>query len=73
MVTMKGTLAFLELAAAMKFLSNVDLVEGWGIFTRNAVLLSWIVLGALLTIYLARGRLSSRGSEATEGSTSRNS
>jgi thiol:disulfide interchange protein len=68
MVTMKGALAFLELAAAMKFLSNVDLVEGWGIFTRNVVLSSWIVLGAILTIYLSRRRLSSRGSEATEGS-----
>lgn len=56
MVTMKGSLAFLELAAAMKFLSNVDLVEGWGVFTRNVVLVSWVVLGIALVAYLARGR-----------------
>ncbi len=52
MVTMKGALAFLELAAAMKFLSNADLVQGWGVFTRNVVLGSWIALGAGLAIYL---------------------
>ncbi len=52
MVTMKGSLAFLELAAAMKFLSNADLVQGWGIFTRNVVLLSWIILGVCLLSYL---------------------
>ena len=52
MVTLKGALAFVELAAAMKFLSNADLVQGWGIFTRNVVLASWIVLGAGLLAYL---------------------
>ena len=31
-------MGLLELAAAMKFLSNVDLVWGWGIFTRPVVL-----------------------------------
>jgi thiol:disulfide interchange protein DsbD len=56
MVTLKGTLAFLELAAAMKFLSNADLVEGWGIFTRNVVLATWVVLGAGLVFYLMKGK-----------------
>jgi thiol:disulfide interchange protein DsbD len=42
-----------ELAAAMKFLSNVDLVWGWGIFTRNVVLVSWIVIALVLVAYLA--------------------
>ena len=41
-------MGLLELAAAMKFLSNVDLVWGWGIFTRNVVLVSWIVIAAVL-------------------------
>jgi thiol:disulfide interchange protein DsbD len=45
-------MGLLELAAAMKFLSNVDLVWGWGIFTRNTVLLVWVVIGAILTLYL---------------------
>jgi thiol:disulfide interchange protein DsbD len=52
MVTLKGVLAFLELAAAMKFLSNADLVMGWGIFTRNVVLASWVALGLGLIAYL---------------------
>ena len=56
MVTLKGTLAFLELAAAMKFLSNADLVMGWGIFTRDVVLASWIALGLGLIFYLLRGK-----------------
>jgi thiol:disulfide interchange protein DsbD len=56
MVTLKGTLAFLELAAAMKFLSNADLVQGWGIFTRNVVLATWIVLGVGLIFYLLKGK-----------------
>jgi thiol:disulfide interchange protein len=61
MVTMKGALAFLELAAAMKFLSNADLVQGWGIFTRNVVLVSWIVLGAGLLAYLLGLRIGRAG------------
>ncbi|MFI5246858.1 MAG: thioredoxin family protein, partial [Gemmatimonadales bacterium] len=61
MVTLKGTLAFLELAAAMKFLSNADLVQGWGVFTRNVVLASWIVLGAALVLYLSGVRVGRTG------------
>ena len=39
---MKVVMGFLEIAAAMKFLSNADLVLSWGVFTRNVVLGSWI-------------------------------
>ena len=56
MVTLKGTLAFLELAAAMKFLSNADLVQGWGVFTRNVVLATWVALGLGLIFYLLKGK-----------------
>ena len=56
MVTLKGTLAFLELAAAMKFLSNADLVQGWGIFNRNVVLATWVALGLGLIVYLLKGK-----------------
>lgn len=61
MVTLKGALAFLELAAAMKFLSNVDLVEGWGVVTRNVVLVSWVILGLGLLAYLLGVRLRRTG------------
>jgi thiol:disulfide interchange protein len=63
MVTMKGALAFLELAAAIKFLSNADLVSGWGVVTRPVVLASWVALGLALTAWL-----SSRARNAREGS-----
>ena len=51
--SVKVAMGFLEVAAAMKFISNVDLVWGWNIFTRDVVLASWIAIGVLLTFYLA--------------------
>lgn len=52
MNSVKVTMGFLEVAAAMKFLSNVDLVWKWGIFTRDVVLAVWIAIGLILTFYL---------------------
>jgi thiol:disulfide interchange protein DsbD len=52
MNSIKVSMGFLEVAAAMKFLSNVDLVWGWGIFTRPVVLAIWIAIGIILAIYL---------------------
>src|SRR5687768_17317016 len=49
----KATMGLLELAAAMKFISNVDLVWGWGIFTRDVVLGTWIVIAVAMAAYLA--------------------
>ena len=45
----KAIMGLLEVAAAMKFLSNVDLVWHWGIFTRTVVLVSWVVIAFLIT------------------------
>jgi len=45
-------MGFLELAAAFKFLSNTDLVWGWGFFSHNAVLAVWAVLMLLVGFYL---------------------
>lgn len=53
LLAVKAVMGMAELAAAMKFLSNVDLVWGWGIFTREVVLISWIAIAAVLAIYLA--------------------
>jgi thiol:disulfide interchange protein DsbD len=50
--SVKVMMAFLEVAAAMKFISNVDLVWGWGIFTRDVVLATWVVLGVLMALYV---------------------
>ncbi len=52
MNSVKVSMAFLEVAAAIKFISNVDLVWKWGIFTRSVVLAVWIAGGVLLSLYL---------------------
>jgi thiol:disulfide interchange protein DsbD len=48
----KVTLGFLELALALKFLSNADLSQGWRILDREIFLSLWIVIFILLGIYL---------------------
>lgn len=50
--SVKVIMGFLELAAAFKFISNTDLVWGWGFFSHNAVLAVWAVLMLLAGIYL---------------------
>jgi len=52
MNSVKVAMGFLEIAAAMKFISNVDLIWKWGIFTRSFVLAIWIAIGIILAIYL---------------------
>lgn len=48
------TLGFLEMAAAMKFLSNADLVLDWKLLSRDLVLSIWVPLFALLGLYLLK-------------------
>jgi len=48
----KVTLGFLELALALKFLSNADLVKGWRLLDREVFLALWIVIFFLLGLYL---------------------
>ena len=50
--SVKVTLGFLELALALKFASNADLVVQAGILTREVFVGLWIVIFALLTMYL---------------------
>ena len=50
--TVKKFLAFVELALALKFLSNADLVMHWGILKREIFIGLWIVIGLGLTLYL---------------------
>ncbi|WP_301069565.1 protein-disulfide reductase DsbD, partial [uncultured Bacteroides sp.] len=52
MNVIKVTLGFLELAFALKFLSVADLAYGWRILDRETFLALWIVLFALLGLYL---------------------
>ncbi|TKK68356.1 protein-disulfide reductase [Ilyomonas limi] len=48
----KVTLGFIELALALKFLSNADLSKGWRLLDREVFLSLWIVIFALLGLYL---------------------
>lgn len=48
----KVTLGFLELALALKFLSNVDMAYHWNLLNRDVFLALWIVLFGLTGIYL---------------------
>lgn len=48
----KVVLGFLELALSLKFLSNVDLAYHWEWFDREIFLCLWIVIFALMGLYL---------------------
>ena len=52
MNAIKVTLGFLELAFALKFLSVADLAYGWRLLDRETFLALWIVIFALLGLYL---------------------
>jgi thiol:disulfide interchange protein DsbD len=61
--TVKVVLGFLELALALKFASNVDLVYQLGILTREVFITLWVVIFALMTIYLMGGFKTSHDSD----------
>ena len=50
--TIKVVLGFVELALALKFLSNADLVAHWGFLTIEVFLFLWFVISVCLTLYL---------------------
>jgi thiol:disulfide interchange protein DsbD len=50
--SVKVVMGFLEVAAAFKFLSNVDLVWRWNTVSRNLVLAAWIAIALVAAIYL---------------------
>jgi thiol:disulfide interchange protein DsbD len=51
--SVKVVMGFVEIATAMKFLANADLVWQWGIFTRTVVLIVWIATAVIAAAYLA--------------------
>jgi thiol:disulfide interchange protein len=50
--SVKVVLGFVELALSFKFLSNVDLAYHWKLFDREVFLVLWIVIFALMGLYL---------------------
>jgi thiol:disulfide interchange protein DsbD len=53
LIAVKAVMGLVEIAAAMKFLSNVDLVWNWNVFTRSVVIGTWLVIAVVLAVYLA--------------------
>ena len=58
--TIKVSLGFIELALALKFLSNADLVAHWGILKIELFLALWFIIFFLLGIYLIGKKLGSQ-------------
>ena len=56
LVQVKVVLGLLELMAALKFVSNADVIWGWGLFDRETLLALWALLG-LLTALVVLGWL----------------
>jgi thiol:disulfide interchange protein DsbD len=50
--SVKVCLGFVELALALKFLSNVDLAYHWGIITREIFISLWAIVFGLMGFYL---------------------
>lgn len=56
MTDLKVVLGFIELALAVKFLSNADLVKQWGLLKREVFMGLWILI-ALLTVFYLLGKI----------------
>ncbi len=52
MTDVKVVLGFLELALAIKFLSNADLVKQWGLLKREVFIGLWALIALLTVLYL---------------------
>ncbi|THU41016.1 DUF255 domain-containing protein [Niastella caeni] len=52
LTSVKVVLGFLELAMAVKFLSNADLVKQWGFLKREVFMGIWVAVGILIVLYL---------------------
>jgi thiol:disulfide interchange protein DsbD len=52
MTDVKVVLGFVELALAVKFFSNADLVEQWGILKREIFIGLWVIISLLTVLYL---------------------
>jgi len=48
----KVVLGFIELAMAIKFISNADLTQHWGIIKREIFIGFWVLCGLCTTLYL---------------------
>ena len=56
MTEFKVILGCIELALAIKFLSNADLVEQWGFLKREIFFGLWVMIGLAMTLYISGWR-----------------
>jgi thiol:disulfide interchange protein len=52
LTTVKVVLGFIELALAVKFFSNADLVKQWGFLKREVFIAIWIAISLAIVLYL---------------------
>lgn len=52
LTSVKVVLGFLELALAVKFLSNADLVKQWHFLERETFIAIWVIIGIAIILYL---------------------
>ena len=52
MNNVKVVMGFIEIAAALKFLSNADMVWNWGILPKELFLATWIAICVLIVMYI---------------------
>ena len=52
MTNLKVVLGFIELALAVKFFSNADLVQQWGLLKREIFIGLWLIISVLIVLYL---------------------
>ena len=52
--SLRVLIGILEVGAAIKFVSNADMVMRWGVFTRPVVLFGWMMLAIVGAVYLGR-------------------
>jgi thiol:disulfide interchange protein DsbD len=67
MNTIKVFMGFVELAAAFKFFSNVDVFLSWGILGREMFILIWIVIFVAAAVYLIAGAMKTGGQPVRMG------
>ena len=49
---LKAVFGLAEFALALKFLSNIDLTRHWELIHRNYFLMFWILISAMITLYI---------------------
>lgn len=52
MTDVKVVLGFVELALAVKFFSNADLVMQWGLLKREIFIALWVIIGIFIVVFL---------------------